>query len=272
MRIIVCLFILFNLIVSSVTASPRVVTSITPLFQVTRSIMQGVAEPTLLIGVNASTHHFTFKPSHRQAIDNADLVIWIDRNFESGFQKLPEILPKNSTGLELLRAMNLERENGHIWYSPTLLLRIIEQIKLALIHIDVGNATLYRKNALQLTQLIETWASSTRSQLAESRPKYLLDHDFLVHFEADMGIKSIASVYDSNEQAPGIHELKRIERVLEQSPALCLLTNEVEPTKLSLTLANQFDLPTINVIPAFEDTTDIMQDLDRLSLALLTCS
>ncbi|MCZ6667354.1 MAG: metal ABC transporter substrate-binding protein [Gammaproteobacteria bacterium] len=277
MRLFICLL---GLLSCPGTASPRVLTSIQPLFQITSSIMQGVAKPRLLVGSNASTHHFAFKPSHLRALDEADLVIWIDRYFESGFQKLPEILPSHTEGLELLRELGLEAQDGHIWYSPILLLRIIDHIQSTLSRIDPRHKSNYRQNANQLSRLIENWDTATRGQLASFKPRYLLDHDFLRHFERDMGIEAIATLHDANQQSPGIRELKLIEGKLVESPALCILVNEPSATKLSQSIAYKFNLPIYNITPNVDAAglapaqgiSNIIQSLNLLSSTLLKCS
>jgi len=272
MRLFFCLLCLLPF---SVTASPRVLTSIQPLFQITSDIMQGVGKPRLLISNKASTHHFAFKPSHLRALDEADLVIWIDRYFESGFQKLPDMLPKHTEGLELLRALGLEGEDGHIWYAPGLLLQIVDHIQSSLALIDPQHATNYRQNAKQLSRLIENWDATTRQQLAGAKPRYLLDHDFLSHFEAEMGIQAIATLHDANEQSPSIRELRLIEDRLDQFPAFCVLVNEPSSTKLSQSIAQKFNLPVYNITPGTDTagaTPGIMQSLNLLSSTLLKCS
>ena len=74
-----CIFLLcFQF--SALAAAPRVVTSITPVYEITAAIMTGVAEPGLIIDGHASAHHFAFKPSHMRLLQQADLVIWdVDR-------------------------------------------------------------------------------------------------------------------------------------------------------------------------------------------------
>ena len=272
MRLFFCLLCLTPF---SVTASPQVLTSIQPLFQITSSIMQGVGKPRLLISSKASTHHFAFKPSHLRQLENADLVIWIDRYFESGFQKLPDMLPKHTGGLELLRVLGQEGEDGHVWYAPGLLLQIVDHIQSTLGQIDPQHASNYRQNGKQLSQLIENWDVTTRRQLADAKPRYLLDHDFLGHFEEEMGIQAIAALHDADEQPPGIRELKLIEDKLNQLPAFCLLVNEPSPSKLSRSIAQQFNLPIYDITPGTDAAgaiPGIMQSLNLLSSTLLKCS
>ena len=120
MRIFVLLLCLQSVAVSG---APRVVTSIAPLHELTTAIMDGIAEPELIIQDHVSVHHFAFKPSHMRLLQQADLVIWVGRHFEAGFSRVPEVLPGSAQPLELLPELGIENEDGHIWYSPKLLLQ-----------------------------------------------------------------------------------------------------------------------------------------------------
>jgi ABC-type Zn uptake system ZnuABC Zn-binding protein ZnuA len=155
------------------------------------------------------------------------------------------------------------------------LLQIVDHIQSTLARIDPQHASNYRQNAKQLSRLIEYWDATTRRQLAGAKPRYLLDHDFLGHFEADMGIQAIASLHDANEQPPSIRELRLIEDKLDQFPAFCVLVNEPSSTKLSQSVAQKFNLPIYNITPgndATGATPGIMQSLNLLSSTLLKCS
>ncbi len=102
------LIVFLCLLPLSSQASINVVTSIEPLYLITKSIMRGVAEPELLIKPSASVHDFAFKPSQMRLLKKADLVILIDRNFESGFQKLPAIISRDTEIIELLLKNNAD--------------------------------------------------------------------------------------------------------------------------------------------------------------------
>ncbi len=249
-------------------ASVNVVTSIHPLYLITKSIMRGVAEPALLIKPTASVHDFAFKPSQMRLLTNADLVIWIDRNFESGFQKLPEIISRDTEAIELLRTLDLDLQEGHIWYSPTLILQTIEQIQSTLGRIDAPNARHYRRNSVQLSRLVEAWGNDIRRQLMTKPPAYLLDHDFFGHFEKDMRVSSIAVLQDANEQPPTIRKLQHIEDLLVRTPAKCLLHNESAPSKLAQNIAHKFNLAIYNIS---EYSSGFIQGLRHISTTLLKC-
>lgn len=262
-----CLLVLFCLLPFVAQAKVNVVASILPLQQITAAIMQGAGEPELLIKNQHSAHHFAFKPSHFRTLKSADLVIWIDRHFESGFQRIPEILQQSTTSLELLRALDLQNQDGHIWYSPKLLRNIIEQISTSLIAIDPERTDIYQANTQTLQQAIVDWAQYTGNLFASAKPQYLLDHDFLVHFQAHFQLKALATIHNSHDQHGGIQAMRLIEKQLGESAAKCLLTNEPEVSKIGRNLSDKFSLSVHHVGKA----DSFVEHLYSLTAILVKC-
>lgn len=250
-----CLFLLLCLLPNLSQAEISVVTSIRPLYQLTAAIMQGVGTPELLVKSQHSAHHFAFKPSHFRVLQKADLVIWIDRGFESGFQNLPEILSKNASQLELLPTLGLEKQDGHIWYSPKLLVEMSHQIARVLGELDTENRSIYDKNKQALQQQIDLWRQAIEGLVNSGKPRYLLDHDFLPHFETDFGLKAIAVIHDNHDQHGGIKALQLIERQLKSHPANCLISNETTISGVGKNLVRQFSLSS-HSIRSFADKGD----------------
>jgi zinc transport system substrate-binding protein len=265
----------FTMLSATALAAPRVVTSIAPLQEVTAALMQGVTSPQSIITDNASTHHFALRPSHMRLLQQADLVIWIDRNFEAGFNRVAETLPSSVDQLEILPALGIDNDDGHIWYSPRLLQLLITIITTQLVEIDPQNQLLYRDNARQLTTAIETWRSETVAQMGDRQPLFITDHVFTSHFETDMGYPPIATIHDHHDDHGGLWELGKIEDRLRRQPANCLLTLESSPSPLALELAQKYHLRVISLssTQALDSQQPaIIQRLQRLALALYECS
>jgi len=244
MRLCVLLLCLYS---AGLAAAPRVVTSIAPLYEITAAIMSGVAEPGLIIDGQASAHHFAFKPSHMRSLQQADLVIWIDRHFEAGFSRVPEFLPSSAQQLELMPALGLEGGDGHIWYSPRLLLRSIEIIRDTLLQLDPGNQKLYQANAAALMQDIRAWRHETRRRWQNRQPRFVTDHHFTAYFEQDIGLKSIATVHDQHSDHGGIKDLGRLDNILQQFPAACLLTLQKTASPLARSFARKYGLKIVSL-------------------------
>jgi zinc transport system substrate-binding protein len=263
-------FLLLCLQSAVIAAAPRVVTSITPVYEITAAIMAGVAEPGLIIDSDASAHHFAFKPSHMRLLQQADLVIWIDRHFEAGFSRVPEILPSTTQQLELMPALGLEDGDGHIWYSPLLLLRSIEIISASLMLLDPEYQELYQANAAILMQEIVVWRNETRQRWQDQQPRFITDHEFTAYFEQDIGLRAIASVHDQHHDHGGLRDLSRLDNLLRQSPAVCLLILQTTASPLARSLAQKHRLKIISV--ALEPVSDLAQPLILQRLTQLTAT
>jgi zinc transport system substrate-binding protein len=241
------LLLLLCLLLNVARADLSVVTSIPPLYQITAAIMQGAGSPELLIKDEHSAHHFSFKPSHFRTLQQANLVIWIDRQFESGFQRLPEILPAQTYQLEILPALGMKNQDGHIWYSPKLLIEMSHRIAAKLAELDADNQHIYSRNQNIFEQQISQWRQSVDLLLSKNRPLFLLDHSFLHHFEDEFGIKPVAVIHNSHGQHRGIKALQLIEQQLKQQSVRCLISNEAHISSIGKSLARQFSLSTHSI-------------------------
>ena len=275
MRLILFICLNFCLLPATTLAAARVVTSIAPLQEVTTELMRGVTSPQSIITDGASAHHFAFRPSHMRLLQQAELVIWIDRNFEAGFQRVAETLPKSVDQLEVLPALGIDSDDGHIWYSPQQLQLLIAIITTHLVQIDPANETLYRNNANQLSTEVTDWRTETLENMGDRQPRFITDHEFTSHFETDMGYPPIATIHDHHDDHGGLRELGEIEELLRRQPANCLLTLESSPSSLALELAQKYHLRVISLssTQALDSQQPaIIQRLQRLALALYECS
>ncbi len=276
MRLIFLLFCLFG---TSAQAAPRVVTSIAPLHEITSSIMSGVAVPDLIIRGTASPHHFAFRPSHMRLLQRADLVIWIDRNFESGFSRLADILPRSTLSLELLPRLAPDRLDGHIWYSPRLTQKAIELILVSLIQLDPDNQSSYSSNARKLLTRLTNWRQETKIQLDAEIPGFITDHAFLGQFTRDFGLDPVISVHNRQDDYGGLGDLGRIETYIRDNRIRCLMTAEPEPSKLALNLSDKYHMKIFKIVPqadtagidAISVGDSILRRLEQLTTALAEC-
>ena len=96
--------------------TPSVVTSIKPIHGITSALMDGIAEPTLLVDGAASPHAYSLRPSEARALQNADLVIYVSHSLEGFLEKPLATLSVNSHQLELIDVPGLAlrdmREGG----------------------------------------------------------------------------------------------------------------------------------------------------------------
>lgn len=268
MRLLVLLLCLQPALLS---AAPRVVTSIAPLQEITSAIMADIAIPQLIIDAHQSAHHFAFKPSHMRRLQQADLVIWVDRHFEAGFNRVAEILPNTTRTLELMPALGIDNDDGHFWYSPELLQMSTGIVAKALIDLDPDNQSRYLENAQRLKQAISEWRLGFQQRWQDSAPRLLTDHGFLAHFGNDFKLFEITAIHDHHDAHGGLKGLERVEMWLRDKPADCLLTLETAPSALAASLAARHRLGTISLSDTGQNSSTILQRLERLQATLETC-
>ncbi|MDE4134824.1 zinc ABC transporter substrate-binding protein [Phaeobacter sp. QD34_3] len=94
---------------------PRVATDIAPVHGLVARVMQGVGEPDLVVQPGASPHGYSMRPSEAQALDQADLVVWVGEALTPWLEGPLETLASDAHVIELLEAkgtLKLEFRSG----------------------------------------------------------------------------------------------------------------------------------------------------------------
>lgn len=257
------------------SAAPRVVASIVPVQEIAAAVMDGVGVPEVIIEGHASAHHFALRPSHMERLQRADLVIWVDRRFESGFNRIPGVLPASTRGLELLPALGVSGGDGHFWFAPGLLGQSVDLIAAALIRLDPANRQQYLDNAGKLEREIRSWRERVAVRWQKAAPAILTGHDFLGLFAAELASFEIESIYDRHDAHGGLRDLHRLEAWLGDHPGACLLTLERDLPALAESLADKHGLEIIRLpgeAPAAAGGSAVLRRLAGLENALERCA
>lgn len=83
---------------------PRVLTTIKPLQLIAAAVLDGVAEPQLLLPVGASPHSYALRPSERRALDQAQRTYWVGPELELFLENL---LASRDTDMALMHAKGI---------------------------------------------------------------------------------------------------------------------------------------------------------------------
>ena len=71
--------------------------------------MEGVGEPSLLVGGAASPHTFSLKPSQARQIEKADVIFWVSPTLETFLEKPLETIGSSAKTYELIEMTSLKR-------------------------------------------------------------------------------------------------------------------------------------------------------------------
>ncbi|MCP4074783.1 MAG: zinc ABC transporter substrate-binding protein [Gammaproteobacteria bacterium] len=258
----------------------KVVTSIHPIQLIADEIMSGTGNSDLLIQSDQSPHHFQLKPSQLKLATQSDLLIWVSNEFETGLNRLQNILPADTEKLELVHHLpqshlieDHHSIDGHIWLSPENVLLIAQSITLKLSILDPENKTLYANNLQNLSNKASRWKTLSQQQLTDSKPRYILDHQFLAYFEQSFGLKNIGSLRNSHDQGSSIKQISRLHQQLKQTPAKCLVVTSLPLSQQAQQIVNKFQLETvaINLLNERNSHQSVMDLLDNIVTKLSNC-
>ncbi|MEM6385364.1 MAG: zinc ABC transporter substrate-binding protein [Pseudomonadota bacterium] len=84
--------------------APSVAVDIAPVHSLVARVMDGVAEPALVIPAGASPHEYTLRPSEAAALENADVVFWMGEDLTPWLEDAVETLADDASVLALLEA------------------------------------------------------------------------------------------------------------------------------------------------------------------------
>src|SRR5690554_1187796 len=74
-------------------ATPSVLTSVKPLQLIAAAVLDGIAEPEVLLPPTASPHNYALRPSDRRQIAAADRLYWVGPELERFLQRLLDDQP-----------------------------------------------------------------------------------------------------------------------------------------------------------------------------------
>ncbi len=256
--------------------------------------MSGVGEPYLLLQGNQSPHTMALKPSDAQAMNQADLILWVGESLES---PLSRVIENDSNPNRVIRLLDLpdmhllpvrqdldwsshehtehhdsvhtHDQDHHIWLSPENARTIVRHLAQALIELDPAHHEKYQSNLQGLLQRIDQSEMAFQATVSSVKDRpFIVFHDAYYYLEDYFGLKAVGSVSVSPERPSGakhIHELRQKIRRLE---AICVFSEPQFQPKLVDTLiagtgasAGILDPLGIALTPGKEAYFQLMNDL-----------
>lgn len=256
-----------SLAADGVAEPPRVVASILPVAAIAAAIMDGVAEPVLLLEPGASPHAYSLRPSEAGALADADLVLWIGEGLETFLQAPLEALAGDARivelaglpGLSLLpyRDGPLSGEGGsdhdeahaehgesdldfHLWLSPANGRVMAAAIARTLEELDPAQSHAYAANLARFTKSLELAEAEIDTILAPVRGRpFLVFHDAYQYFEAHFDIAAEAAVHVSPAVQPGAARIAQMQALIQEHDAVCVFAEpQFEPRLLATVTEN----------------------------------
>ncbi len=238
-------------------APPKVVVTIKPLHSLMTAIMEGVAEPKLLIQGGISPHGYVLRPSDVKDLDEAEVVVWVGAILETAlnrrFADLAEstfvVSPLEFPGMTILKLRSgtewkkpREEHSGersgdhdiapndvhswidpHIWLDPKNARAFTNTMVGILSGIDRENASVYARNGKDLNYRLIALDRELKMKLKSVHDTpYLVFHDGYHYFEHHFRLRPIGSLTAHPDEPPTPRQVKRIKDIIGSGEARCI--------------------------------------------------
>ncbi|MEW8505472.1 MAG: zinc ABC transporter substrate-binding protein [Candidatus Thiodiazotropha sp.] len=250
----------------------NVVVSLKPVHSLVSALMQGVAEPKLLLTDAQSPHSMVIKPSQMRMLKDADLIVWIGPALEPSLSRLLNPGRYQAETVRLIDTPNLHllpiREHEewhshghdhrheeadatpdhpthdlHIWLSPENAAQMVRYLTQIVIAQDKPHREQYMKNSHALLTRLQTLDDQIRTALeaVKDRP-YVVFHDAYQYFEAHYGLNVAGSVNIDPDRLSGPRHIHRLQETIRRTNAHCIFSEPQFEPKLVHTLVEELGL------------------------------
>lgn len=227
-------------------AAPKVVVTIKPIHSLVASLMEGVAEPELLLPDGASPHTFQLKPSHLQKLQQADIIIWIGPQLELFMTKpLEQIHPRLGliTLSENPQIHTLPQRQGrhwqsvdhthdhhdhhaidpHFWLSTENAQVIIQSLSVFLAKEDPTHQAQYFANAQKISTRLNHLKRTLHTLLSPVKNQpFLVYHDGYQYFEKEFQLNALGTMIVNPHLPLSAFGLRAIKQLIEEKHIKCV--------------------------------------------------
>jgi zinc transport system substrate-binding protein len=246
--------------------APRIVVDIAPVHALVAEVMEGVAEPALLLPPGTSPHAAVLRPSQARDLAEADLLIWIGPTLTpwlgaavarvAGGDRL-DLLSVDGTVLYPLRDLadgGAPAPGGpadpHAWLDPVNARVWVRRVAEELAAIDPDHAPLYLANAERVEARLLALEAEISGQLKPLQGvPFVVQHDAYQYFEARFGLQAAGSVQIRPGQGPGPAHLRELGRMAAVQGARCAFSEPQFDDRLLQVLADADGMTVIDLDP-----------------------
>ncbi|WP_305041363.1 zinc ABC transporter substrate-binding protein [Geoalkalibacter sp.] len=234
-------------------SQPGVVVSIKPVHALVAGVLEGVAEPELLLSGGESPHSHALRPSQARARAEARLVFWVGPELEtflarplrslSGAARVVRLM--DAEGVELLPARSggvwdshdqahghahgghgHAEEHGadpHLWLDPVNGRAIVAIALRESQALFPEQAELLAANAARLDARLRQLEAELAEQLAPVRAvPFVVFHDAYQYLEQRFGLNAAGSITLDPERVPGAQRVREVRELIRARDARCV--------------------------------------------------
>jgi manganese/iron transport system substrate-binding protein len=206
---------------------PQVVATTSVLCDLTKQVAGDTINLACLISPSTDPHLYQPKPEDRQAIEQANLILYNGYNLEPGLIKIIKATknsaPKIAVAQLAVPKPQQFQKNGkkvtdpYIWHNPKNTIKMVEVISSNLGKLEPSNAATYSDNARQIKNELsqmDSWIKSRIASIPIKQPKIVTTYNALGYYTKAYSISLVG--FSTNEK-PTDTRVKNLVKNLRQS-------------------------------------------------------
>jgi|SRR5579875_1643105 len=240
------------------TKKLKVITTFYPMYYFAQKVAGNAANVDLLIPNGVEPHDWEPTAKDMAKIQDADVFIYNSRYMETWVDKvLKSIDPSNlkvveaSKGIKLLDATSGEEGNStaskdpHVWLSPVLAEKEVDNIAQALEQKDSKNKDTYEKNAEAFkTQLVDLDHLYKETIDKAKKKDFVTQHAAFGYLAKQYGLTQIPIAGLSPDVEPSLSKLAELADLMKKKNIKTIYFEGLASPKVAQTLANEIGAKT----------------------------
>ena len=224
----------------------RILTSFHPMYIHTLNIagnIPGVEISNLTRPATGCLHDYQATPDDVARLTTADAVVingggmeaFMDKTMQNGHKP---VVINASEGIEWIR--DEHGINPHVWTSPSLAIRQVENIARQLAAADPAHAGIYQQQAQRYAAQLDTLRVHMRTELQPLRVRDLVTfHEAFVYFAREFNFNAISVITADGGIIPRPRELARAVRLIKARHIPAIFVEPQYASDAALTIARE---------------------------------
>lgn len=239
----------------------QIVTTFYPMYYFAKKVAGSSANVELLIPNGVEPHDWEPTANDMAKIQDSDLFIYNSRYFETWTEKVfksindPNLkVIEASNGIELMDALDSEEEDNHehtsskdphVWLSPVLAQKEVDNIAKALEQADPKNKDKFQKNAAALNSELADLDSLYKETIDKAKKKeFVTQHAAFGYLAKQYGLTQIPIAGLSPDVEPTLGKLAELTDLTKKKNVKIIYFEELTSSKVADTLAKEIGAKT----------------------------
>jgi zinc transport system substrate-binding protein len=223
-----------------------VVASFYPVAEAARRVGGEAVRVTNLTPPGVEPHDLELTPVQVDALEDADLVLYLGRGFQPAIEAVVE--RRKGPSVDLLT--DVAPEDPHFWLDPVRLATAVGNVEKAMAAAKPDAAPAFHTNAERYRADLATLGSELRAGLANCRRRLLVTSHAAFHYLAERyGLTQQALSGISPEAEPDPQRLAQLADLIRREGVTTVFYEELVPAELARTLAREAGVKTAVLNP-----------------------